>query len=115
MELNEAANAIKNPASLFGHHVLLGSRPVAARRHFRRGSPRTGRGGSPCLNRGRAVDQRFAGIDDYLCEWSGTDQLLSAAFVGMSGHMGSRAISGLEKVWAKRMGFDVPADPPGQS
>ncbi|MCG8993691.1 phage holin family protein [Laribacter hongkongensis] len=117
MELNEAANAAKNPASYSVITYcwvvalsLLGGISGAVRRAREDGRV------TLLEIVGELSISAFAGVMTfYLCEWSGTDQLLSAAFVGMSGHMGSRAISGLEKVWAKRMGFDVPADSPGQS
>jgi hypothetical protein len=38
----------------------------------------------------------------YLCTWAKFDPLLSAAFVGVSGHMGSRAIMQLEKIAERR-------------
>lgn len=36
-------------------------------------------------------------ITFYLCEWSAFSPLFTAALVGISGHMGSRAIFALEK------------------
>jgi len=39
----------------------------------------------------------FAGVlTFYLCEWSGFAPLATAAFVGVAGHMGSRALFQLE-------------------
>lgn len=43
----------------------------------------------------------FAGIITfYLCEWAEISPMLTAAFVGISGHMGSRAIFKMER-WAE--------------
>lgn len=51
---------------------------------------------------GELITSAFAGILTFwLCEWSNTPPLLSAVFIAISGHMGSRAIFGLEK-WAER-------------
>lgn len=51
---------------------------------------------------GEIITSAFAGIMTfYLCEWSGTPPLLTAALVGISGHMGSRAIFRLER-WVER-------------
>lgn len=47
---------------------------------------------------GEIVTSGFVGIlTFYLCEASGFSQVLTAAFVGISGHMGSRAIFMFEK------------------
>lgn len=47
---------------------------------------------------GEVVTSAFAGlITFYLCEASHLDRMLSAALVGIAGHMGSRAIYLLEK------------------
>ncbi len=54
---------------------------------------------------GELAISAFSGVVTfYLCEWAGVSQLLSAALVGISGHMGSRAIFQFEKVWAQKMG-----------
>ncbi len=54
---------------------------------------------------GELAISAFAGIVTfYLCEWAGLSQLLSAAMVGISGHMGSRAIFTFEKVWSAKLG-----------
>jgi hypothetical protein len=51
---------------------------------------------------GEMATSAFAGLLAFwLCEWSGTPPLLTAALVGISGHMGARAISGFE-AWAQR-------------
>jgi len=53
---------------------------------------------------GELVISAFAGIlTFYLCEWSNTPQILTAALVGISGHMGSRAIFKLERWVEKKM------------
>lgn len=50
---------------------------------------------------GEIFTSAFAGIMTfYLCEWSSVSPLLSAVFIAISGHMGSRAIFGIEK-WAE--------------
>jgi hypothetical protein len=51
---------------------------------------------------GEVITSAFAGIlTFYLCEWAGINSLLEAAFVGISGHMGSRAIFLMER-WAEQ-------------
>lgn len=51
---------------------------------------------------GEVLTSGFAGVlTFYLCEWAGVAQLLTAAFVGISGHMGSRALFMFEK-WAEQ-------------
>lgn len=51
---------------------------------------------------GEIVTSAFAGMLTFLlCEAAGMTPLLTAAFVGISGHMGSRAIYQLE-CWAKK-------------
>ncbi len=51
---------------------------------------------------GEVLTSGFAGVlTFYLCEWAGVAQLLTAALVGISGHMGSRAIFLFEK-WAEK-------------
>lgn len=50
---------------------------------------------------GEIVTSAFAGIITfYLCTWAELSPLLTAALVGISGHMGSRAIFRLER-WAE--------------
>lgn len=51
---------------------------------------------------GEIFTSAFAGIITFwLCEWSNVPPLLSAVFIAISGHMGSRAIFGIEQ-WAER-------------
>lgn len=51
---------------------------------------------------GEVVTSAFAGVVTFwLCEWSGINPLLTAALVGVSGHMGGRAIFLFEK-WAEQ-------------
>ncbi len=51
---------------------------------------------------GEIVTSGFVGILTFwLCEAANIDALITAAFVGISGHMGSRAIFMIEN-WAKR-------------
>jgi len=46
---------------------------------------------------GELFTSAFAGVlTFYLCEWSGFAPLATAAFVGIAGHMGSRALFQLE-------------------
>ena len=50
---------------------------------------------------GELVTSGFAGlITFWMCEWSNVSPLLSAVLIGISGHMGSRAIFQIEK-WAE--------------
>ena len=52
---------------------------------------------------GELVTSGFIGlITFWLCEWSGTPPLLAAPMIGISGHMGSRAIFQLEKWFIAR-------------
>lgn len=54
---------------------------------------------------GEIVISAFAGVLTFwLCELSGFQPLLTAALVGVSGHMGSRAIGLLEDKFKKKMG-----------
>lgn len=47
---------------------------------------------------GELITSAFSGmITFFLCEWSNTPPLLTAALVGISGHMGSRTIYLFEK------------------
>ena len=51
---------------------------------------------------GELFTSAFAGVITFwLCEWSGVAPLLSAVFIAIGGHMGSRAIFGVEQ-WAER-------------
>lgn len=50
---------------------------------------------------GELFTSAFVGIVTFLlCEWSGVPPLLTAAFVGITGHMGSRALFMFEH-WAE--------------
>jgi hypothetical protein len=55
---------------------------------------------------GELATSAFTGvITFYLCEWADIPPLLSAVFIGISGHMGSRAIflaEGYVEKWAKQ-------------
>lgn len=42
-------------------------------------------------------------ITFYICEWAGVDKLLTAAFVGIAGHMGSRALFLAESVIERKI------------
>ena len=58
---------------------------------------------------GEIVTSGFVGILTFwLCEAAGFHSLMTAAFVGISGHMGSRGIFMLEKFLSAK--FGVPAD-----
>lgn len=53
---------------------------------------------------GEVATSAFAGVITFwLCEASGFNQLISAAFVGIAGHMGSRAIFHLERFAEEKM------------
>lgn len=62
---------------------------------------------------GELCTSALAGLLMYwMCRWSGLNEWLTAAFVGVAGHMGSRALFLLEKVlerWLER--FTAPAAP----
>lgn len=46
----------------------------------------------------------FVGIITfYLCEWARFDKLLTAALVGIAGHMGSRALFLMEKIIERKI------------
>lgn len=54
---------------------------------------------------GELFTSAFAGVLTFwLCEWSGVAPLLSAVLIAISGHMGSRAIFGIEK-WGEARFF----------
>lgn len=58
---------------------------------------------------GEIVTSAFAGVITFwLCEWARIPPLMTAAMVGIAGHMGSRAIYLLEK-WAEQR-FPLPSD-----
>lgn len=52
---------------------------------------------------GEIITSGFAGLLTFwLCEWQNISPLLTAILVGISGHMGSRAIFGMEKMAERR-------------
>jgi hypothetical protein len=54
---------------------------------------------------GEIVISAFTGVLTFwLCELGGFPDLLTAAFVGVSGHMGSRAIALMEDSFKRKMG-----------
>lgn len=60
---------------------------------------------------GELVTSAFVGVLTFLvCEWSGVSPLLTAALVGITGHMGSRALFMFES-WAEAR-FHAIAPPP---
>lgn len=61
---------------------------------------------------GEIVTSGFVGILTFwLCEWANVDKMLSAVFVAVTGHMGSRALffaeRSLEKWFASKMGVCI--------
>jgi len=53
---------------------------------------------------GELVISGFVGVlTFYLCEAADLNQVLAAAFVGISGHMGSRAVFALEQYLLKKL------------
>lgn len=55
---------------------------------------------------GELATSAFAGLMAFwLCAWSGTPQLVTAALVGVAGHMGARAIAAFEAWAQKRFGL----------
>lgn len=53
---------------------------------------------------GEVATSAFAGITTfYICEWGGVDPLLSAVFIGIAGHMGTRFVFWVEKVLEKHL------------
>lgn len=51
----------------------------------------------------------FTGVLTFwMCEAAGFNELTTAVFVGISGHMGARMIGKLEKVMSRK--FDIPED-----
>ena len=69
---------------------------------------------------GELSTSAFAGLLAFwICEWSGAPALLSAALVGIAGHMGTRAISAFEAFALRRWGVQQhgaaePATAPAQ-
>lgn len=58
---------------------------------------------------GELCTSAFAGLLAFwLCEWSGAPPLLTAAMVGISGHMGTRAIAALEEIAQRRWRIELP-------
>lgn len=54
---------------------------------------------------GEVITAAFSGVLTFwICEWAAIDPLLTAAFVGVSGHMGSRALFMFEGMLANRFG-----------
>lgn len=54
---------------------------------------------------GELSTSAFAGlIAFWLCEWASTPALLTASLVGISGHMGTRAIAAFEEFAQRRWG-----------
>ena len=54
---------------------------------------------------GELATAAFTGVITFwMCEWAGFDPLLTAAFVGISGHMGSRALFMFEQMLANKFG-----------
>jgi CHASE2 domain-containing sensor protein len=53
---------------------------------------------------GEISTSAFAGISTfYVCEWGAVDPLLSAVFIGIAGHMGTRFIFFAEKMLERRL------------
>jgi CHASE2 domain-containing sensor protein len=53
---------------------------------------------------GEIATSAFAGVTTfYLCEWAHLDPLLSAVFIGIAGHMGTRFVFFMERVLEKHM------------
>jgi hypothetical protein len=50
----------------------------------------------------------------YLCEYARFDKMLTAFFVGMSSHMGTRGLMMLEDIAARKLGVGTPKDKDGQ-
>ncbi len=64
---------------------------------------------------GELVTSSFFGIMTFwLCEASKIDPLMTAAFVGMSGHMGSRFVYLLSSFIAKKINLKVSIDIPDE-
>lgn len=57
---------------------------------------------------GEIVTAGFVGVLTFwLCESSELNPLLSAALIGISGHMGSRGIYAMELLMSNKLGIDV--------
>lgn len=60
---------------------------------------------------GEIFTSAFAGVMTFLlCEAAGFSSLLTAAFVGISGHMGSRAIAMMENYFSKKFDAVLPKE-----
>lgn len=60
---------------------------------------------------GELVTSAFVGVITFwMCEAAGFDSLITAAMVGIAGHMGSRGVFALERVLVQRLGASVPPD-----
>lgn len=60
---------------------------------------------------GEIVTSALVGVlTFFLCEYSRIDPMLSAVFIAVSGHMGSRALFGLEQVFEAKLGVKIPDD-----
>ena len=60
---------------------------------------------------GEIFTSAFAGILTFwLCESAGFSGLVTAAFVGISGHMGSRAIGMMENYFSKKFDVEIPKE-----
>ena len=60
---------------------------------------------------GELVTAAFIGVLTFwLCEAAGFSPLITAACVGVSGHMGSRGVFALELFMAKKLGLNLPED-----
>lgn len=58
---------------------------------------------------GELATSGFAGLMAFwMCAWAGTPQLVTAALVGVAGHMGTRAIAVFEQWAARRFGASDP-------
>lgn len=57
---------------------------------------------------GEIMISAFTGVMTfYLCEWSGFSPLATAAFVGIAGHMGSRALFQLEGILESQFSHQI--------
>ncbi len=53
---------------------------------------------------GEIFTSAFAGITTfYVCEWGGVDPLLSAVFIGIAGHMGTRFVFFMERILERHL------------
>ena len=62
---------------------------------------------------GELVVSAFAGlVTFFLCRTANFDEMLTAAFIAISGHMGTRIIFIFEAYLVKRFGLNIPSDLP---